>query len=67
MPTQVELKFIEEQVNKLKGCTVKDLIVERKGKDSVVLKRIVLVSEAGDEFQVLPFNWEELHIEQTRW
>ena len=59
-------EMINRHVNKIKGCLITDLSLEKQG-NNVLLKRINITAPNGDKFVILPFNWEQLHVEQILW
>jgi len=59
-------KYLEERCDLIIGCVVTKLETERFG-DSISLMAIRLRHPNGNEFTIIPYNIQELRIDQTMW
>ena len=59
-------QYVESRVDLIKNCVVTDLDIEYHG-EVVYLVTIHLRHPNGNEFVILPLDWQQLHIVQTLW
>ncbi len=65
MPTEEQQAIIDEHKALVIGAVIEDLEVTADSFGAMCTR--LKASKNGDEFMILPFNWEHIHIEQVLW